>query len=173
MVTRVRVKICCISSVEEARVAIDAGADAIGLVGRMPSGPGPIADGLIATNAAAVPPAVGTLTPLTAAPELWQRAWFPVVTVFGALLSGLLVFRFAPAAEGHGTDAYIRAFHRLRGRIRGRVPIIKTIASAITIGSGGSAGREGPIAQIGAGFGSWLGQVLRLDTVPSDLHTRL
>jgi CIC family chloride channel protein len=63
------------------------------------------------------------------------------------------VYTFAPEAEGHGTDAAIDAFHNKRGEIRGRIPIIKTIASAITLGTGGSAGREGPIAQIGAGFG--------------------
>ena len=92
------------------------------------------------------------------------RYWLmPLLVAVGGLLSGLLVFTYAPEAEGHGTDAYIRAFHRKRGVIRGRVPIIKTIASAITIGTGGSAGREGPIAQIGAGFGSWLGQVMKLE----------
>ncbi|MDP8245430.1 MAG: chloride channel protein [Candidatus Hinthialibacter antarcticus] len=92
------------------------------------------------------------------------RYWLmPLMVAFGGLMSGLLVFTFAPEAEGHGTDAFIRAFHRKRGIIRGRVPIIKTIASAITIGTGGSAGREGPIAQIGAGFGSWLGQMMGLE----------
>ena len=78
----------------------------------------------------------------------------------GGLISGLLVFTFAPEAEGHGTDAMIDSFHRKRGVIRTRVPLIKTLASSITIGSGGSAGREGPIAQIGAGFGSFLASLL-------------
>ena len=78
------------------------------------------------------------------------------------LISGILVFTWAPEAEGHGTDAMIRAFHRGGGIIRTRVPIIKAIASIITIGTGGSAGQEGPIAQIGAGFGSWLGRLLKL-----------
>ncbi|MBI1390207.1 MAG: CBS domain-containing protein [bacterium] len=96
--------------------------------------------------------------------EGWRYWVMPLMVAAGGLLSGLLVFTFAPEAEGHGTDAFIKAFHRKRGVIRGRVPIIKTIASAITIGSGGSAGREGPIAQIGAGFGSWLGQVLKVDS---------
>jgi len=97
-------------------------------------------------------------------PAAGLRYWLlPLVPMIGGFLGGFLVFTYAPEAEGHGTDAYIKSFHRLRGRIRGQVPIIKTIASAITIGSGGCAGREGPIAQIGAGFGSWLGQVLRLD----------
>ena len=83
--------------------------------------------------------------------------WRLVVSlVLGGLIAGALVFGLAPEAEGHGTDAVLRAFHRLRGRIRRRIPIVKAIASAITIGSGGSAGREGPIAQIGAGFGSFL-----------------
>ncbi len=85
-----------------------------------------------------------------------------LVPTLGGLVSGLLVYTFAPEAEGHGTDALINSFHRLRGTIRKRIPVVKAIASAITIGSGGSAGREGPIAQIGAGFGSFLGTVLNL-----------
>jgi len=80
----------------------------------------------------------------------------------GGLASGLIVYTFAPEAEGHGTDAAIEAFHHRRGFIRWRVPIVKTLASAITIGTGGSGGREGPIAQIGAGFGSFLGTKLKL-----------
>ncbi|HSB03778.1 MAG TPA: chloride channel protein [Thermodesulfobacteriota bacterium] len=83
------------------------------------------------------------------------------IPALGGLLSGLIVFRFAPEAEGHGTDAMIDSFHRKRGIIRKRVPIIKTIASAITIGSGGSAGKEGPIAQIGSGFASFLSSLLK------------
>jgi CIC family chloride channel protein len=80
----------------------------------------------------------------------------------GGLVSGWLVSRFAPEAEGHGTDAAIDAYHHRQGKVRGRVPIVKALASAITIGSGGSAGREGPIAQIGAGLASQLAQRLRL-----------
>jgi len=86
----------------------------------------------------------------------------PLSLVAGGLISGLLVFLLAPEAEGHGTDAVLRSFHHLKGRIRKRVPAVKALASAITIGSGGSAGREGPIAQIGAGIGSALGDLLRL-----------
>jgi CIC family chloride channel protein len=86
----------------------------------------------------------------------------PVSLVLGGLISGALVFFIAPEAEGHGTDAVIKSFHHLRGRIRKRVPVVKAISSAITIGSGGSAGREGPIAQIGAGFGSYLADLLKL-----------
>ena len=91
------------------------------------------------------------------------RRWvLLVMPAAGGLLAGLLVFTFAPEAEGHGTDAVVRAFHRGRGVIRARVPLVKTLASAITIGSGGSAGREGPIGQIGAGFGSALASWLRV-----------
>ncbi|HIP62728.1 MAG TPA: CBS domain-containing protein [Archaeoglobus profundus] len=85
-----------------------------------------------------------------------------LIPAIGGLISGLIVYTLAPEAEGHGTDAVIRAFHRFRGVINARIPIIKMIASAITIGSGGSAGREGPIAQIGAGFGSLVATLLKL-----------
>ncbi|MGH9712577.1 MAG: chloride channel protein [Candidatus Acidiferrales bacterium] len=78
----------------------------------------------------------------------------PLATTVGGLLSGLLVYNFAPEAEGHGTDTVVKAFHRAGGFIRARVAPLKLLASAITIGSGGSAGREGPTALIGAGVGS-------------------
>lgn len=81
---------------------------------------------------------------------------------FGGILSGWLVYTFAPEAEGHGTDAAIDAYHKKGGFIRSRVPFIKTIASALTLTTGGSGGREGPIAQIGAGFGSFLATKLNL-----------
>ena len=85
-----------------------------------------------------------------------------VATTIGGFLSGLLVYPFAPEAEGHGTDAAIDAFHNRQGEIRPRVPLIKMIASAITIGSGGSAGREGPIALTSAGAASLVGKIFRL-----------
>jgi CIC family chloride channel protein len=85
-----------------------------------------------------------------------------IVPAAGGILSGLLVYTLAPEAEGHGTDAAIAAYHYQQGRIRPQVPLIKIVASALTLGSGGSGGREGPIAQIGAGFGSFLGGLLRL-----------
>lgn len=85
-----------------------------------------------------------------------------VLPALGGLVSGWLVYTFAPEAEGHGTDAAIDAYHRKGGYIRGHVPIIKTLASAITLTTGGSGGREGPIAQIGAGFGSFLATQLKL-----------
>jgi chloride channel protein, CIC family len=91
------------------------------------------------------------------------RTWVLVLApAVGGLLSGLIVWRFAPEAEGHGTDAVLEAYHRRAGNIPWRVPIVKLVASAITLGSGGSGGREGPIAQIGAGFGSLLARRLGL-----------
>ncbi len=85
-----------------------------------------------------------------------------IVPTVGGLLSGVIVYRFAPEAEGHGTDSVIAAYHYRQGQIRPRVPLVKIVASALTLGSGGSGGREGPIAQIGAGFGSLLGNLLHL-----------
>lgn len=95
----------------------------------------------------------------TGEPNLWLMV---LVISGGGLASGMLVYTFAPEAEGHGTDAAIDAFHNRRGWVRGRIPIVKTLASAITLGTGGSGGREGPIAQIGAAFGSFLGTRLHL-----------
>jgi len=87
----------------------------------------------------------------------------PVVTTVGGLLAGVLIWYLAPEAEGHGTDAAVRAFHRSDGVLRARVPPIKMIASALTIGSGGSAGREGPAALVAAGIGSWYGELTQRD----------
>ena len=92
----------------------------------------------------------------------FNRMMLLFLPALGGLVSGWLVYTYAPEAEGHGTDAAIDAYHRKGGFIRSRVPIIKTIASALTLTTGGSGGREGPIAQIGAGFGSFLATVLKL-----------
>ncbi len=89
----------------------------------------------------------------------WMLLLLPTL---GGIVSGWLVYTFAPEAEGHGTDAAIDAYHHKDGLIRGRIPIIKTIASTITLTTGGSGGREGPIAQIGAGFGSFLATKFKL-----------
>ncbi len=88
-----------------------------------------------------------------------------VIPTVGGLVSGWLVYTFAPEAEGHGTDAAIEAYHKKDGLIRPQVPLVKTLASAVTLTSGGSGGREGPIAQIGAGFGSYLATRLKLSPV--------
>lgn len=85
-----------------------------------------------------------------------------VVPTIGGLLCGYIVYTYAPEAEGHGTDSVIAAYHQRQGLIRPRVPIVKIIASTFTLGTGGSGGREGPIAQIGAGFGSYLATLLKM-----------
>ena len=105
-------------------------------------------------------PAGEGAVPITAVARPWL---LPIVVGAGGLISGLLVTWLAPEAEGDGTDAAIRAYHQGPRRIRARIPLIKAITSAITIGSGGSGGREGPTAQISAGFGSLLSRMLDLD----------
>ena len=109
-----------------------------------------------------IEPGRGSATELVASLASLRSWLFLLIPTLGGLLSGLIVFSVAPEAEGHGTDAMIEAFHRGGGYIRKRVPFVKILASAITIGSGGSAGKEGPIAQIGAGFGSFLASALNL-----------
>ncbi len=89
----------------------------------------------------------------------WMLILLPAV---GGLISGALVYTFAPEAEGEGVDNAIKAYHMNRGVIKPLATIIKMIASVITIGSGGSAGREGPIATIGGGVGSFLAMKLNL-----------
>jgi len=97
----------------------------------------------------------------------YARPWaIPLVVVAGGLAAGFLVFTWAPEAEGHGTDAAIEAVHKNPRGIRLRAVVVKIVASALTIGSGGSGGREGPTAQISAGFGSLLARVL--DLSPED-----
>lgn len=96
----------------------------------------------------------GSLLQQIGAHGLWL---IPVVTTMGGLIAGVLVYSFAPEAEGHGTDTAVKAYHRSGGHIRTRVPPLKMLASAITIGSGGAAGREGPTALISAGFGAIYG----------------
>ena len=91
--------------------------------------------------------------------------WGPFVIlapVAGAVCVAFLVKNFAPEAKGHGVPEVMDAIYYDKGVIRPVVALVKSLASAISIGSGGSVGREGPIIQIGAGFGSTLGQLLRL-----------
>ncbi len=101
---------------------------------------------------------------VTLAPSLFTRWywWLPVSTTLGGLAAGLIIYGVAPETEGHGTDATLLAFHQNNGRMRARVPFVKTLVSAITIGTGGSGGREGPTAQIASGAGAILGDALKL-----------
>lgn len=88
--------------------------------------------------------------------------WLPVSTTLGGLAAGVIIYGLAPETEGHGTDATLTAFHHNHGRMRMRVPFIKTLVSAITIGTGGSGGREGPTAQIASGAGAIIGHLFKL-----------
>lgn len=112
------------------------------------------------------PPEPGVLppdgAPAAALPGWPERWWLPVATTLGGLLSGWIVYRWAPEAEGHGTDAAISAYHSQGGAVRPRTPLIKAVASALTIGSGGVAGREGPTAQIAVGLGGIVARLGRL-----------
>jgi H+/Cl- antiporter ClcA len=102
-----------------------------------------------------------------AASSHFTRPWaIPLVACVGALVGAILVFGIAPEAEGHGTDAAIAAVHHNPRGIRLRAVAVKIVASALTIGSGGSGGREGPTGQISAGFGSLLARLF--DLSPSD-----
>ena len=93
--------------------------------------------------------------------------WGPfviLVPVVGAVCVAFLVKNFAPEAKGHGVPEVMDAIYYNKGIIRPVVAAIKSLASAVSIGSGGSVGREGPIVQIGATFGSTVGQFLKMPT---------
>ena len=87
-------------------------------------------------------------------------AFAPVIGAAGVVF---LVKNFAPEAQGHGVPEVMDAIYYGKGVIRPVVAVVKSLASALSIGSGGSVGREGPIAQIGSAFGSTLGQLLRMN----------
>ena len=94
-------------------------------------------------------------------PQIGQ--WFVILApVLGGLAYGPLIDRYAREARGHGVPEVMAAVFERGGRIRARVAAIKSLASAICIGAGGSVGREGPIVQIGSALGSAFGQLARL-----------
>jgi CIC family chloride channel protein len=91
------------------------------------------------------------------------HGWYVVLLpILGGILVGPLIHFLAPEARGHGVPEVMTAMETRGGRIRPVVILVKAVGSAITIGSGGSAGREGPIVQIGAAVGSGLGQLLKI-----------
>ncbi len=90
------------------------------------------------------------------------RGWLIIVPVLGALISGFIIARFAMEAKGHGVPEVMQALILRGGRIRPIVAIAKILSAALCIGSGGSAGREGPIVQVGSAIGSSVGQWLGL-----------
>lgn len=91
--------------------------------------------------------------------RLWVLILMPAL---GGLIAGFLIYTFARQAAGAGAGKAIDAYHNRQGKIRGRVGIVKILASAITLGTGGSGGREGPIALVGASFGSFLADRFKL-----------
>ena len=94
-------------------------------------------------------------------PSPWGAAII-LVPIIGSVVVTLLVTKFAPEAKGHGVPEVMDAIYYNQGKIRAVVAAIKSLASAICIGTGGSVGREGPIVQIGATFGSTVGQIFRM-----------
>jgi len=90
--------------------------------------------------------------------------WYLIllVPVVGGLIVGPIIYFLAPEAKGHGVPEVMQAILLRGGNIRPRVALVKAVASAITIGTGGSVGREGPIIQIGSSLGSMVGQFLRI-----------
>jgi CIC family chloride channel protein len=91
---------------------------------------------------------------------IWWKILAPAV---GGLLVGLIIHHFSREAKGHGVPEVMEAVALRAGRIRPRVVAAKLVASGISIGTGGSVGREGPMVQIGAALGSTLGQWLKID----------
>ena len=98
---------------------------------------------------------------LHTAPVPWG-AGVILIPVIGAVGVVFLVKNFAPEAKGHGVPEVMDAIFYAKGKIRPIVAVVKSLASALSIGSGGSIGREGPIIQIGSSFGSTIAQILRM-----------
>ncbi|MGH7092751.1 MAG: chloride channel protein, partial [Stellaceae bacterium] len=94
-------------------------------------------------------------------PSRWGAAII-LAPVLGSIVVTLLVTKFAPEAKGHGVPEVMDAIYYDEGKIRPVVAAVKSLASAVCIGTGGSVGREGPIVQIGATFGSTIGQFIRM-----------
>ena len=92
-----------------------------------------------------------------------------IIPIIGGLIVGPIIHFLAPEAKGHGVPEVMQAILLKGGQIRGRVAFVKAVASAISIGTGGSVGREGPIIQIGSSLGSVVGQFLRVS--PKRLKT--
>jgi len=88
--------------------------------------------------------------------------WRILIPTLGGLVVGPLVYFFAREAKGHGVPEVMEAVALKSGLIRKRLVVIKSLASAICIGTGGSVGREGPIVQIGSAIGSTIGQILKV-----------
>ncbi len=101
---------------------------------------------------------------LAAGLQIFGDANLVLLPALGGLLAGPIISRFASEARGHGVPEVMTALATAGGVIRKRVAVVKVLASALTIGFGGAAGREGPMVQIGSGLGSIIGQLSRVDT---------
>jgi CIC family chloride channel protein len=86
-----------------------------------------------------------------------------LIPALGGCFVAIIVLKYAPETKGHGVPEVMEVYALRGGQMRVRVPLLKSIASAVTIGSGGSAGREGPIAQIGAGVGSAIAELFKFN----------
>jgi CIC family chloride channel protein len=104
----------------------------------------------------------GNLLGLVNAMSWYQKVWVPAA---GGLVVGPLVYFLAREAKGHGVPEVMEAVALRNGVIRKRIVLVKSLASAISIGTGGAVGREGPIVQIGSAIGSSLGQILGVSGV--------
>lgn len=93
----------------------------------------------------------------------YDRFFIPISTTLGGFISGYIVYKLSPGSERLGINSAINAFHNLTYRIKNRTPAVKLAASAVAIGSGGSAGRDGPVSMITAVFGSLLADLFKLD----------
>ncbi len=93
--------------------------------------------------------------------EASNRVIILIALPVAALISGLIVYRFAPEAEGPGVDPTIEAYHHMR-KLHLHLPVVKAVASSIMIGSGGSGGLQGPGLQIGGGIGYSIATILKL-----------
>ena len=92
----------------------------------------------------------------------WGTAYVVIAPTVGGLLVGPLIYFFAREAKGHGVPEVMEAVALRGGRIRPVVALIKSVASSLSIGTGGSVGREGPIVQIGSTIGSTVGQAMKM-----------
>ena len=91
-----------------------------------------------------------------------QPIYLFIIPALGGLIFGPLIYKFAREAKGHGVPEVMESVALRGGRIRPQVAVVKSLASALCIASGGSVGREGPIAQIGSAIGSTVGQFFNL-----------
>jgi chloride channel protein, CIC family len=91
-----------------------------------------------------------------------QRIFYFILPIIGGLLVGLITHYWAPEAAGTGTELFLDTFHNKSGAMRRRAPWAKLLASLCTLSTGGSAGKEGPTAQIGAGIGALFGRLTKM-----------